>query len=157
MFRPMWPSSKGDPLKCWSPSDDGHYWPKYTTALFYYLKTLLHLMKFKANFTYIFFHILSKFIIYYNLIIRHYTGCPRRKGQHSVRSHYRSFSEKKCICTCVLFRTVSEIVQYTVQTSNTPCPHMSCKARWCWRWNFRKFVTLGKLHQLCHLNDKYRH
>jgi hypothetical protein len=29
-------------------------------------------------------------------------------------------------------------ILYTVQTSNTPCPHTSCKVHWCWRWNFRK-------------------
>jgi hypothetical protein len=38
-----------------------------------------------------------------------YTECPRRKGQYSWRSQYRSFQAKKCICTCVLFRPVSEI------------------------------------------------
>ena len=41
------------------------------------------------------------------------------------------------------------------KTSNTPCPHTSCKVHWCWRWNFRKCVVLGKLYQLCHLNNKY--
>jgi hypothetical protein len=25
---------------------------------------------------------------------------------------------------------------YTVQTSNTPCSHTSCKAYWCWLWIF---------------------
>jgi hypothetical protein len=42
---------------------------------------------------------------------------------------------------------------YTVQTSNTPCPHTSCKVHWCWRWNFRKRIILGKLYQLSHLNN----
>jgi hypothetical protein len=46
---------------------------------------------------------------------------------------------------------------YIVQTSNTPCPHTSCKVHWCQRWNFRKCVILGKLYQLGHLNNKYRH
>jgi hypothetical protein len=46
---------------------------------------------------------------------------------------------------------------YTAQTSNTPCPHTSCKVHWCWRWNFRKCITLGKLYQLCHLNNKYQY
>jgi hypothetical protein len=27
---------------------------------------------------------------------------------------------------------------YTAQTSNTPCPHTSCKVHWCSRWNFRR-------------------
>jgi hypothetical protein len=30
---------------------------------------------------------------------------------------------------------------YTVQTSNTPCPHTSCKVHWCWRRNFRKMYS----------------
>jgi hypothetical protein len=34
------------PLKCWSPSDDGHHWPET-------LKTLLHLTEFNPNFAYI--------------------------------------------------------------------------------------------------------
>jgi hypothetical protein len=46
---------------------------------------------------------------------------------------------------------------YTVQTSNTPCPHTSFKVHSCWRWNFRKCIKLGKLYQLCHLNNKYRY
>jgi hypothetical protein len=46
---------------------------------------------------------------------------------------------------------------YNVQTSNTPCPHMSCKVHWCWRWNFRKCIILVKLYQLYHLNNKYRY
>jgi hypothetical protein len=45
---------------------------------------------------------------------------------------------------------------YTVQTSNTPCPHTSCKVHWCWLWNFQKCIILGKLYQLRHLNNKYR-
>jgi hypothetical protein len=23
------------PLKCWSPSDDGHHWPKHVTSFYY--------------------------------------------------------------------------------------------------------------------------
>jgi hypothetical protein len=34
---------------------------------------------------------------------------------------------------------------YTVQTSNTPWPHTSCKVRWCCRWNIRKYIILSKL------------
>jgi hypothetical protein len=45
----------------------------------------------------------------------------------------------------------------TVQTSNTPCPHTSCKVYWCCWWNFPKCIILGKLYQLCDLNNKYRH
>jgi hypothetical protein len=46
---------------------------------------------------------------------------------------------------------------YTAQTSNTPCPHTSCKVHWYWRWNFWKCIILGKLYQLCQLNNKYRY
>jgi hypothetical protein len=46
---------------------------------------------------------------------------------------------------------------YTVQTSNTQCPHTSCKVHWCWRWNFPKCIILGKLYQICHLNNNYRY
>jgi hypothetical protein len=44
---------------------------------------------------------------------------------------------------------------FTVQTSNMPCSHTSCKVHWCWRWNFLKCIMLHKLYQLCHLNNKY--
>jgi hypothetical protein len=69
---------------------------------------------------------------------------------------------KKCMCTCVLNGLRDRAILlystlYTVQTSNTSCPYMSCKVHWsCW-WNFRKCVILGKLHQLRHLNNKYRY
>jgi hypothetical protein len=46
---------------------------------------------------------------------------------------------------------------FTVQTSNTTCPHTSCKVHWCWWWKFPKCITLSKLCQLCHLNNKCRH
>jgi hypothetical protein len=46
---------------------------------------------------------------------------------------------------------------YTVQTSNTSCPHTSCKVHWCWRWNFSKCIILGKLYRLYNLNNKYRY
>jgi hypothetical protein len=46
---------------------------------------------------------------------------------------------------------------YTVQTSNAPYAHMNCKVHWCCRWNFRKYIILGKLYKLCHLNHKYRY
>jgi hypothetical protein len=45
----------------------------------------------------------------------------------------------------------------TCQTSNTPCPHTSCKVHWCWRRNYWKCITLGKLYQRCHLNNEYRY
>jgi hypothetical protein len=46
--------------------------------------------------------------------------------------------------------------QDALRRSNTSCPHTSCKVHWCWRWNYRKYIILGKLHRLCHLNNKYR-
>jgi hypothetical protein len=85
---------------------------------------------------------------------------------NTVGGHSMGDSKQMCICTCVLFRTVSQVelfhctvhcTLYTVQTSNTPCPHTSCKVHWCWRRNFRKCIILGKLYQLCHLNNKYRY
>jgi hypothetical protein len=32
---------------------------------------------------------------------------------------------------------------FTVQKSNTPCPHTSSKVHWCRRWNFRKCIILN--------------
>jgi hypothetical protein len=72
-------------------------------------------------------------------------------------------SKKLYICMCPIpngfrDRAISLFsTLYTVQTSNTPCPHTSRKVHWCWRWNFRKCIILGKLYQLCHLNNKYRY
>jgi hypothetical protein len=37
------------PSKCWSPSDDGHHWPKQGSILL--LITLLHSMEFNPNFS----------------------------------------------------------------------------------------------------------
>jgi hypothetical protein len=89
--------------------------------------------------------------------------CALYRVSHEERSIFCEvivsviLSKKKCICTCVLLRSVSgiELFHCTVQTSNTPYPHTSCKVHWCWQWNFRKCIILGKLHQLCHLNNKY--
>jgi hypothetical protein len=44
---------------------------------------------------------------------------------------------------------------YTVQTSNMPCSYTSCKVHWRWLRYFRTCIILGKLYQLCHLNNKY--
>jgi hypothetical protein len=44
---------------------------------------------------------------------------------------------------------------YTVQTNKATCPCMGCKVPWCWWWNCQKFIILGKLYQLYHLNNKY--
>jgi len=43
------------------------------------------------------------------------------------------------------------------QTSNTPCPHKSCKVHWCWRWDLRICIVQGKLNQLCCLQNKYQY
>jgi hypothetical protein len=45
----------------------------------------------------------------YCLSIGRYIGFPTRRGQYCGRSQYRPFWPEKYICTCVLFRTVSEI------------------------------------------------
>jgi hypothetical protein len=44
-------------------------------------------------------------------------------------------SKKVYMCMCAIPNG------FTVQTSNTPCPHTSCKVHWCWRWNFRKCIV----------------
>jgi hypothetical protein len=91
-----------------------------------------------------------------------YTEWPRRKRQYSGRSQYRSLKAKKkkmYVYVCPIpngFRDRA-LSLYAVGTSNTPCPHMNCKVHCCWRWNCRKCVILGKLYQLCHLNNKYRY
>jgi hypothetical protein len=92
-----------------------------------------------------------------------YTGCRRKKCQYSERSWYQSFWTKKVyMCMCPIphcFRDTAISLYstlYTAQMSNTPCPHTSSKVHWCWRWNFRKCIILGKLYQLCHL-DKSRY
>jgi hypothetical protein len=50
-----------------------------------------------------------------------YIEGPRRKGQYSGRSQYRSFEAKMSIlvCMCVLFRTVSEIRVISLYSSKT--------------------------------------
>jgi hypothetical protein len=52
-----------------------------------------------------------------------------------------------------------ETCRKSSQMPNMPicCPHTSFVVHWCWRRNFRKCIILGKLYQLCHLNDKYRY
>jgi hypothetical protein len=83
------------------------------------------------------------------------TECPRRNvnilGGHGI-GHSK---QKLYMYMCPMPNGFT--AQYTVQTSNTPCPHTSCKVHWCWRWNFRKCIVLGKLYQLCLLNNKYRY
>jgi hypothetical protein len=71
-------------------------------------------------------------------------------------------SKQKCVYVHVSYserfpRYSYFTVQYTVQTSDTPCLHTRCKVHWRWRRNFRKYIILGKLYQLCHLNSKYRY
>jgi hypothetical protein len=39
-------------LKCLSPSNIGHHWPKHVKASLFYQITLLHLMEINPNFTY---------------------------------------------------------------------------------------------------------
>jgi hypothetical protein len=89
------------------------------------------------------------------LLKNEYTECPRRKGQYSGRSHYPSFLAKKCICTCFLFRTVSEkhLFHCTVYCTDEQHAMSSHELR----VEFSKCIILGKLYQLCHLNNKYRY
>jgi hypothetical protein len=42
-------------------------------------------------------------------------------------------------------------------TCNTPGPSTSCKMLSYWQWNFGKRVILGKLYQLCHVNNECRY
>jgi hypothetical protein len=95
-------------------------------------------------------------------IVSQYTRCSRSKGQCSGRSYYRSFYTEVCVYMCAIpngYRDTA-ISLYstldTVQTSNTPCPHTSCKVLWCCRCNFRKCITrgiLGKLYQTLSLKQ----
>jgi hypothetical protein len=61
-----------------------------------------------------------------------YTGCPRRKGQYSRKSYYRSVYARK-VCMCPIpngFR--DRAVSLYSSSSNTPCPLTRCKVHWCW-------------------------
>jgi hypothetical protein len=92
--------------------------------------------------------------VYY--IVRHGSHVkPRLRGEklRSNRLNYGTALSRACYNG---FRDKA-VSLYTVQTSNTPCPHTSCFVHWCWRWNFRKCIILGKLYQLCHVNNKYRY
>jgi hypothetical protein len=73
--------------------------------------------------------------------------------------HSFGHSKQKRVYMCPIRKGFRDraISLYTVQTSNMPCPHASYKVHWCWRWNFRKYIVLSKLYQLCHLNNKYRY
>jgi hypothetical protein len=75
--------------------------------------------------------------------------------------HRVSQEERSIFCEVIVWVILSKILyaykfyserfptqSYFRQTSKTPCPHTSCKMHWCWRWNFRKCSTLGKLYQL---------
>jgi hypothetical protein len=80
-------------------------------------------------------------------------------GGHSI-----GHSKQNSICTCVLFRTISliELILCTVhctqyRRATRQCPHTSCKVHWSWRWNSRKCIILGKLYQVCPLNNEYRY
>jgi hypothetical protein len=43
------------------------------------------------------------------------------------------------------------------RTDEPACPHTCWKVHWCRLWNFQTCIELGKLYQLCHLNNKYRY
>jgi hypothetical protein len=111
-----------------------------------------------------------------------YTECHRRKiiilGGHSIghskqKCGYRVSQEersifweliisvilnkKKCICTCVLFLTVSEIELFHCTLYRRATRHVLTRVAKCIDVDGGKYIMLGKLYQLCHLNSKYRH
>jgi hypothetical protein len=49
------------------------------------------------------------------------------------------------------------IMSRCTQMSDMSHPHTSCKVQWCWQRNFWIYIIIGKLYQLCHLNNKYRY
>jgi hypothetical protein len=67
-----------------------------------------------------------------NILGGHNIGHPSRKVHMYIYPIPKGFWDRA-------------ISLHTVQTSNTPCPHTSCKVHWCWRWNFRKCITLSNL------------
>jgi hypothetical protein len=73
---------------------------------------------------------------------------------------------KKCICTCVVFRTVSEIQLFHCAVHRTfyrrTTSHVLTRVAKCIDVDGGIFGNvlydiLGKLYQLCHLNNKYRY
>jgi hypothetical protein len=86
-----------------------------------------------------------------------YTECPQEES--SVFCEFRApviLSKKVYMYVSYSERFPREsyvTVQYTVHCTDEQHAMSSQELR----WNFRKCVTLGKLYQLCHLNNKYRH
>jgi hypothetical protein len=93
-----------------------------------------------------------------------YTGCPPEGKVNILGSAVSGILSKKMyMYMCPIPNSFRDRAMslystlYTAQTSNTPCPHTSCKVHWCWRCNFRKCIILSKRYQLCHLSNKYRY
>jgi hypothetical protein len=60
---------------------------------------------------------------------------PDTKPQRDRHNVLVSYSE------CFQDRAISlDSTLYTVQTSNTACPHTSYEVHWCWRWNFENVL-----------------
>jgi hypothetical protein len=107
--------------------------------------------------------ILSHFSLYmYIYVYTHIQNIPRGKvnilGGHSIGHS----TQKMYICTCVLFRTVSEMELFhcTVHCADEQHAMYLTRVAKCIDVAggiFKKCVILGKLYQLCHLNNKYRY
>jgi hypothetical protein len=55
-------------LECWSLTVDGDHWPKYVKARFYCQNSLLRLMEFNPNFTYMLLSATAEGSVYYKTI-----------------------------------------------------------------------------------------
>lgn len=75
------------------------------------------------------------FVVYSMFVYRYIGGSRGRVLWSHIISHFKHVSCSKWFMRQSCF---------TVQMSNTPCPHTFCKVRWWWQ-NFRKCIILGKL------------
>jgi hypothetical protein len=76
--------------------------------------------------------------------------CPRRKGQNYWRWYISHSKQKEYIYMCSFLhcfgvRCISlySNTGHTVQTSNTPCPYVSCEVHRGWQWDFQKHILLA--------------
>jgi hypothetical protein len=90
-----------------------------------------------------------------------YTACPRRKGQLFWQFTVSVIlTKKKFVCTCVLFRTISEIQLFHCRVHCTDKQHAMSSHKLQSALppvEFLKIIILNNLYQLCHLNNKYRY
>jgi hypothetical protein len=85
-------------------------------------------------------------------------------GGHNIG---HSKKESVCVCVCACVRAVCPIpngfrdraisLYCTLYRQATRHALTRVAVHWCWRGNFRECIILGKLRQLCHLNNKYRY